>query len=245
MSNERRKRQDFIGGLIDNDPLAVGGTSFDSAALAAITGGVASTDHLAITLDPDGLYGAPEIAYITALTAGATTGATIARSQEGTTAREHLRDTPWVHGPTVRDYAKTRRVIGDGAGNHSTPGTGTWYDIAAQYSIDMAAYEGDLLLLSLDVTWDISVSNNHARFNFSLDGTDLSWAVTHGNTDTGSRHAHVQYPHRVTSAEAALSPITVKPRFYTSGGVLSVNNEAAGVLRKPVFMVTNLGPEAA
>jgi hypothetical protein len=59
---------------------------------------------MAIVLDPDGLAGAPEIAWITALTAGMGSG-TIARGKEGTTAREHARDIPWVHSPVVADFA--------------------------------------------------------------------------------------------------------------------------------------------
>lgn len=102
MANEKRVRQNFIGGLVDTADLAAAGTTLNSAALAAIATTIDSTNHMAITLDPDGLYGAPEIAYITAYTPGATT-ATILRGQEGTAARQHLLDTPWVHGPTVRD----------------------------------------------------------------------------------------------------------------------------------------------
>jgi len=82
--------------------------NFYSAALSAIATAIGSTNHFPIVLDPDGLYGAPEVAYITSLTVGAVR-AVISRGQEGTTARAHLLDTPWVHGPTVYD------MIGDSA----------------------------------------------------------------------------------------------------------------------------------
>lgn len=115
MANEIRKYQNFIGGLIEDNPLTSGATTLNSAGLASISGGVPSTDHMAIVLDPDGLFGAPEIVHITAHTA-ATTSCTIGRGKEGTTARAHDRDVPWIHGPTVLDQPKTvftRRTSGD------------------------------------------------------------------------------------------------------------------------------------
>jgi hypothetical protein len=110
VANELRKYQNFVGGLVEDNPLTSGATTLTSAGLAAITNGVGSTEHMAIILDPDGLYGAPEVAHITALTAAATS-ATIARGREGTIAREHLRDIPWVHGPTIADIGTWSRRV--------------------------------------------------------------------------------------------------------------------------------------
>lgn len=101
MANELRVRQNNLGGRVENNPLAVGDTSLTSSALAAAVV-VGATQHLPIILDPDGITGAPEIAYITAHTAGATT-ATLLRGREGTTARQHRQDTEWIHGPLVTD----------------------------------------------------------------------------------------------------------------------------------------------
>lgn len=102
MANELRVRTNFVGGLIEDNPLASGATTLTSAGLASLPA-VTSTSHMAIILDPDGRAGNPEIAYVTAHTALATT-ATITRAQEGTTGRAHDRDTPWIHGPTVADF---------------------------------------------------------------------------------------------------------------------------------------------
>lgn len=113
MANEKRKRQSFIGGLVEDNPLTIGALTLTSAGLSAITGGVGATEHMAIILDPDGIGGAPEIAYITALTAAAGS-CTIARGQEGTVARQHDRDTPWVHGPTAVDFGRDVVFIGPG-----------------------------------------------------------------------------------------------------------------------------------
>lgn len=102
MANEKRLRALAVGGLVEDNPLTAAGTALASAGLAAMPA-VGTTEHAAITFDPDGVFGAPEIAWITAHTAAATS-ATIARGKEGTTARQHDRDVPWIHGPTPRDF---------------------------------------------------------------------------------------------------------------------------------------------
>lgn len=102
MANELRKRQLAIGGLVEDNPLTAGATTLTSAALAAISGGVTATEYMAVVLDPDGVDGAPEVAYVTALTGGAGS-ATIVRGQEGTTGRQHVASTPWVHAATLVD----------------------------------------------------------------------------------------------------------------------------------------------
>lgn len=102
MANEIRLRQNFLGGKVEDNPLSAVATTLTSAGLAYMSA-VTSTSHMPFVLDPDGIFGEPEIAYVTAHTGGATT-ATIARGQEGTTARGHQRDVDWVHGPTTRDF---------------------------------------------------------------------------------------------------------------------------------------------
>ena len=56
-----------------------------------------------LVLDPMGSAGNPEVVYLTAHTSTQTTG-TIARAQEGSTARQHLTGIPWVHGETILDF---------------------------------------------------------------------------------------------------------------------------------------------
>lgn len=106
MANEKRLRALALGGWIEDNPLAVGGVALNSAGLAAAPA-ITAADHMAIILDPDGKYGAPEVAWLTLHTAGATS-ATIARGQEGTVARQHDRDVPWVHTPTLWDYERPK-----------------------------------------------------------------------------------------------------------------------------------------
>lgn len=102
MANELRVRANFFGGLIEDNPLLIGATTVNSADLGGIPV-IGSTQHFPIILDPDGIAGSPEIAYVTSHTSGSTSP-TIVRGREGTNAREHLRDVPWMHGPTIKDF---------------------------------------------------------------------------------------------------------------------------------------------
>ena len=106
MANDIRVRQGFLGGTITDNPLTSGATTFNSAALASLVA-IGTTEHAAITLDPDGVGGAPEVVIVTAHTASATS-ATVLRGQEGTTARAHNLSTACVHSPTVRDFDYTQ-----------------------------------------------------------------------------------------------------------------------------------------
>jgi len=106
VANDIRVRQGFLGGTITDNPLTSGATTFNSAALASLVA-IGTTEHAAITLDPDGVGGAPEVVIVTAHTASATS-ATVLRGQEGTTARAHSLSTAWVHSPTVRDFDYTQ-----------------------------------------------------------------------------------------------------------------------------------------
>lgn len=98
-----RVRTDNVFGTITDNPLTSGATTVNSAGLANLAA-VASPDYAVITLDPNGVDGAPEIIYVTAHT-GSATSVTVLRAQEGTAAREHDAGTFWVHAATARDFA--------------------------------------------------------------------------------------------------------------------------------------------
>lgn len=113
MANEKRIRALAVGGLVEDNPLGAAAVTLNSAGLAALPA-VGGTEHMPIILDPDGKFGAPEIAYVTAHVVGATS-ATILRGQEqasgGSPARQHDRDVPWVHTPTpLGDYQELLAV---------------------------------------------------------------------------------------------------------------------------------------
>lgn len=125
MANEIRIRANFMGGLVDDAPLTSTAVSLTSNALQALQV-IGATQHMAIVLDPDGYGGNPEIAYITGHTTAAGT-ATILRGQEGTTARAHLQDTPWVHSATAADFLSSTLTAALGA-DVTISATSTYYD---------------------------------------------------------------------------------------------------------------------
>lgn len=92
-----RLYQNNLGGELDALLTDVA-TSFSSPALADMLV-IASPDEMMITIDPDGIAGAPETVPVTLHTASATT-ATITR---GAGAREHKSGIEWVHGVVADD----------------------------------------------------------------------------------------------------------------------------------------------
>lgn len=101
MANETRLRRNFLSGKVGDSPLSSASTTLSSTALAGVPV-IDTTSHLALVLDPDAVGGSPEIVWITAHAAGASS-ATILRGQEGTTARQHTFNTSWVHSLTAYD----------------------------------------------------------------------------------------------------------------------------------------------
>jgi hypothetical protein len=93
--------RNFLSGVTTDNPLLIGATSFNSTALAALPV-IAAPDVMYVTLDPEGVDGAPEIVTITAHSSSATS-ATITRAAQSTTARQHLVGTAWSVAPTQAD----------------------------------------------------------------------------------------------------------------------------------------------
>lgn len=211
MANELRVRSNFLGGLIEDNPLASGATTLTSAGLASLPA-ITSTSHMAIILDPDGRAGNPEIAYVTAHTALATT-ATITKGQEGTTGRAHDRDTPWLHGPTIKDF--------DAAGGGSGLIGFTQYNPVATLTTTSSATYADLNA-SLAVTFTVPPSGTvlvelTARGGGSTAACELGWNLREGGADIANSFGHMTYTcaaedwHRLTHAIkiAGLTPGTV------------------------------------
>lgn len=164
MANELRSRTNFVGGLVEDNPLTNVATTLNSAGLAALPV-IDTTNHAALILDPDGIHGAPEIVHVTAHSASSTT-ATILRAQESTSARQHLRDTYWVHTATVRDFAHegwqtySPTWTTDGSpssiGNGSLNGTYLW-DQSKQF-----------LHLSIELSWGSTTNGGTNGWHFGL-----------------------------------------------------------------------------
>lgn len=105
-----RKKGGFVSGTISTSNLLIAGTTFNSAVLASLPE-IVSPDIAVVVFDPNGSVGAPEIAYVTAHTAAATS-ATIARAKEGTTARQHDVGEDWAHVPTSKDMFPDNTTAG-------------------------------------------------------------------------------------------------------------------------------------
>lgn len=101
MANEIRLRRNNISGTITDNPLAIGATTINSAGFVDLPV-VDATNHVILILDPQEVGGTAEIVRVTAHTAAATS-VTVVRGQEGTTARSHVFNTTWMHGPVASD----------------------------------------------------------------------------------------------------------------------------------------------
>lgn len=189
MANERRKRQAFLGGLVEDNPLLINAVALNSAALAAIVGGVGSTEHVAVMIDPDGFGGAPEIAYITALTAGATS-CTIARGQEGTSARQHERDTVWLHGPTPKDADGAGGGVGLIGLKSYNPGT------AADISTTSATF-ADVDATNLAVAFTVPPSGQVlvrlTGYAYVTNSSAIAWNLREGSADVAGTSFEVVF----------------------------------------------------
>lgn len=101
-----RRRYNFQSGVLTSD-IASGDLSFSSTTLAALPA-VTGSDYCVVVIDPDSADPnhagqAPELVYITAHTASATS-ATITRAQESTAAHAHSAGVKWELVATVLDF---------------------------------------------------------------------------------------------------------------------------------------------
>lgn len=256
MANEIRMRQGGIGGLIEDNPLTISATLLTSAGLAAVSGGVDSVHHLPIVLDPDGIGGPPEIAYVTTLTAGAgATGATgLLRGQEGTTARPHDQDTSWLHGPTPRDYMawSSKKIT---SGDISFAQSTNWAKANSVFEISLPAYVGDYLEASLNF-----MSGNEAQNLFpdvltlnAAAGTAVTYFASGGTTANEGVEGWVCETgvYKRSGANVVVGPLgssdVVSGRVYVTLGYRTNNSGGAKLLLasavNPLFWsVKNIGP---
>lgn len=182
MATLYRKRVNAIGGVIEDNPLTSSATTLTSSALAAMPA-LGTDEYFVITLNPDGEGGvAPEIIYVTAHSAGATT-ATILRGQEGTTGTTFPQDTFWIHAPTAADYdgkgggsgliGFKRYAPGVGASTISTS-SGSMADLdATNLVVTAIAPPSGMVLVKLSATADCSTAW-------------MAWALRSGTTNLGN-----------------------------------------------------------
>jgi len=99
----------FDSGTITDAPLAIGATTITSPNFANLFV-VAAPNNMWLTLDPRGVYGAPEIILVTAHAALAQT-VTAVRGQQSTAARQHVAGTAWSLGLTAVDAPSNPNML--------------------------------------------------------------------------------------------------------------------------------------
>jgi hypothetical protein len=225
VANELRVRQNFLGGIIEDNPLASGGTTLTSAALAAMVA-IGSTQHMPLTLDPDGIFGEPEIVYVTAHTAAATT-ATILRAQEGTTARSHQQDVNWVHGPAAATDFIENPVRAGRAHRTTTQSIpdNTWttvvfptvdYDLYGMINTANGRFtpgRTGLFLCSASVTLATNATGRRG-LAVAVNGTILNSFVRNTTTGGYDHYGTVAYPVKLTNATDY-----IEFQYYQDSGV--------------------------
>jgi hypothetical protein len=256
VANELRLRQNFLGGLIEDNPLSSGATTLTSSSLTAMVV-VGSTTHLPLVLDPDGVFGEPETVYVTAHTTSATT-ATILRGQEGTTARAHNRDTPWVHGPTARDFLPAPKTASRSASD-LTFNSATWANVDTALDLTITAAAGDVIGASLYARIDTSSNNNYfvGDFHTLVAGSFINSVVTggspgttpatsspawgRGNMPSLTQHHYIAGEHTYTLQSGDISAGTVTLRLRAvSGAAITI----AASDPKLIVGLRNYGPGA-
>jgi hypothetical protein len=224
-----RSRTAFLSGTITDNPLAVGGTTLNSAGLASLPA-IASPDIAVLVLDPTGSAGAPEVIYVTAHT-GAATSATISRGKEGSSAREHASGISWVHGPTLYDFKGWRLE-----GSQLTEATMTGTSAA-----DLLTVSG----LLIPVTQSIHITGQFRKSAGAAGicglGLKLNTTVV-GEAHTGGTANGVAYTVTTNEAESGAFVIDIAPRqanyLRAATGYFSLWGAAGGSLAsvmQPVY----------
>jgi len=169
MANEIRVRANFASGTITDNPLTNVATTVNSAAFASLPA-VGATQHLPIVMDPTAVAGAPEIMYVTAHTAAATS-VTVLRGQEGTAARQHLTGTIWRHAALVSDYDA---VLGYAQVTANQATITTAVDLTGLTTTVTVPYAAHRIRIKAEVQFQSSVADDVAQVLIMEGATQLN-----------------------------------------------------------------------
>lgn len=129
---------------------------------------------------------------------------------------------------------------GTGGGNHSTT-SGTFADIAAAYSVAVAAKAGDILIIRFTCQWFHSTGGKRLQVRFAVAGTAISDQPTNGlfvvAPDTNSQFNTFSWSRTVVSGDISGGLVTVKPQFATDAATCQIRND--GTNGKPLMVVEN------
>ncbi len=183
--------QDLISGVTDADP-GTSGISLSGPFLADLAV-VAAPEFIALTLDPEKVFGDAEIVHVTAHTASATT-ATIARGKEGTTGIAHAVGTKAIAAPTA---AGVSELIPVGSitmyGGAAAPAN---YALCDGTSLDTTVHAS--LFAAIGYTYGGSGANFNVpnmKQRFPIHKADSGVASTLGGTGGAIDHTHTGPAH--------------------------------------------------
>lgn len=163
------QHQNFLSGTITDSPLLVGATTANSSNFANLNEVTSTADGMLIVLDPDASAGAPELVRVTAHTTSATS-VTIARGQEGSTAREHAASTVWRHVVSAAELNAFTAFLADGA-------------VGTDNLADNAITEAKIA----DNAIDLSVIAQYTQFTLSgsaaVNDAEISWTQEDADPD--------------------------------------------------------------
>jgi hypothetical protein len=207
VANERRRRGNFLSGTITDNPLASGATTVNGAALANVEA-IDANEHMLMILDADGSGNGPEVCYITAHTASATS-ATIVRGREGTTGVSHVSGTDFLIGPVSSDWLEICTTSTRPSGN------GLPYHGQVIFDDDLDAYLGYSAALASWEPISVQVKQTRTAITANRDWTSSTPAAIPTNS------CAVSFTKRGTSS--ALLATIVIPRIAAVTVVCSVS----------------------
>lgn len=190
---------------------------------------------MAIVLDPDGYGGNPEIAYLTGHTSASGT-ATILRGQEGTTARAHIQDTPWVHSATSKDFDAAGGGVGLIGLTSYAPGSDTTI-LNAGTSTSVAAVDSTNLTVAFTAPPSGKVLVRLSALTLvSTVGNSIFWGLLDGsNAQVGKLDYMMTYATAMrASASLYVSGLTAGTA-YTYKWAYKVNSGNASVFGGPTY----------
>lgn len=244
MANEKRRRHNLLSGTLGASLTNVATSVTFTAALQEYGANIAtltSAEHLALVIDS-------EIVYLTAYTAGATSG-TIARGQEGSTAAAHANGASFGCRPTKRDFTSVSHSLR--TSGSLTLNSVTWADVDNGLDLVLPAWPADQVEVGLSALlgseapnayFDVATIVSGSPVNYvggTGSGTDrgvASWDGETGRADTTGSPALAT----LVSGDIASGTVTLRLRYRTSSAANKTLFATSDIRLR--FWAKNYGP---
>lgn len=181
---------------------------------------VTSPDIMAVSLDPEGANGPPEIVWITDHAAASST-ATMERHKENTLAREHPQDTDWVNALTAVDVDDLFSAVEDvetALANYLLKSGGTLTGFLLLHADPTSAlHAATKAYVDTGVAGRAPTSHSHSYASTSHNH-DGDYAPTHSHPYAASSHSHSYAPTTALLAHQGTSSQILVSSSNPSGG---------------------------